>query len=104
MLLGGGEIGTCAHSRVVPDDVKPESVLGAMRGFFFFKRKTGYAMRIGVWSSDVCSSDLASATSSACSTNSTLSPEGRWARSSTPRELVPASRWLAAPITSGVER
>src|SRR3546814_2419676 len=27
--------------------------------FFFFKQKTAYEMRIGVWSSDVCSSDLA---------------------------------------------
>src|SRR3546814_4248380 len=25
---------------------------------FFFKQKTAYEMRIGVWSSDVCSSDL----------------------------------------------
>src|SRR3546814_11480088 len=28
--------------------------------FFFFKQKTAYEMRISVWSSDVCSSDLAS--------------------------------------------
>src|SRR3546814_10131059 len=28
--------------------------------FFFFKRKTAYEMRISDWSSDVCSSDLAS--------------------------------------------
>src|SRR3546814_7769579 len=27
--------------------------------FFFFKQKTAYDMRIGDWSSDVCSSDLA---------------------------------------------
>src|SRR3546814_7868884 len=27
--------------------------------FFFFKQKTAYEMRISVWSSDVCSSDLA---------------------------------------------
>src|SRR3546814_4022522 len=26
--------------------------------FFFFKQKTAYTMRISVWSSDVCSSDL----------------------------------------------
>src|SRR3546814_7620011 len=26
--------------------------------FFFFKQKTAYVMRIGYWSSDVCSSDL----------------------------------------------
>src|SRR3546814_3139619 len=29
--------------------------------FFFFKQKTAYEMRISDWSSDVCSSDLASA-------------------------------------------
>src|SRR3546814_3377618 len=28
--------------------------------FFFFKQKTAYEMRISDWSSDVCSSDLAS--------------------------------------------
>src|SRR3546814_6286732 len=27
-------------------------------GFFFFKQKTAYGMRISDWSSDVCSSDL----------------------------------------------
>src|SRR3546814_14742279 len=27
-------------------------------GFFFFKQKTAYELRISVWSSDVCSSDL----------------------------------------------
>src|SRR3546814_5599514 len=30
-------------------------------GFFFFKQKTAYEMRISDWSSDVCSSDLAAA-------------------------------------------
>src|SRR3546814_20829511 len=29
-----------------------------MFGFFFFKQKTAYEMRISDWSSDVCSSDL----------------------------------------------
>src|SRR3546814_21011705 len=29
--------------------------------FFFFKQKTAYELRISDWSSDVCSSDLASA-------------------------------------------
>src|SRR3546814_2648044 len=32
-----------------------------MFGFFFFKQKTAYEMRISDWSSDVCSSDLADA-------------------------------------------
>src|SRR3546814_20117412 len=31
-----------------------------MSVFFFFKQKTAYEMRISDWSSDVCSSDLAS--------------------------------------------
>src|SRR3546814_9458547 len=31
---------------------------------FFFKQKTAYDMRIGDWSSDVCSSDLADSTDS----------------------------------------
>src|SRR3546814_2626143 len=31
-----------------------------MRLIFFFKQKTAYEMRISDWSSDVCSSDLAS--------------------------------------------
>src|SRR3546814_4175725 len=30
----------------------------SMFGFFFFKQKTAYEMRISDWSSDVCSSDL----------------------------------------------
>src|SRR3546814_9163837 len=34
-------------------------------GFFFFKQKTAYEMRISDWSSDVCSSDL-SCTFSLC--------------------------------------
>src|SRR3546814_2881896 len=29
-----------------------------VHGFFFFKQKTAYEMRISDWSSDVCSSDL----------------------------------------------
>src|SRR3546814_5653684 len=35
-----------------------ESIRGRMRYVFFFKQKTAYEMRIGDWSSDVCSSDL----------------------------------------------
>src|SRR3546814_14191402 len=31
-----------------------------LSGFFFFKQKTAYEMRISDWSSDVCSSDLPS--------------------------------------------
>src|SRR3546814_6395979 len=35
--------------------------------FFFFKQKTAYEMRISDWSSDVCSSDLRTRTTSASS-------------------------------------
>src|SRR3546814_2521024 len=38
------------------------SLLCVLLIFFFFKQKTAYEMRISDWSSDVCSSDLASAT------------------------------------------
>src|SRR3546814_10851337 len=34
--------------------------LTCQSGFFFFKQKTAYEMRISDWSSDVCSSDLRS--------------------------------------------
>src|SRR3546814_15839933 len=33
-------------------------LLSVIFGFFFFKQKTAYEMRISDWSSDVCSSDL----------------------------------------------
>src|SRR3546814_10520273 len=39
--------------------------------FFFFKQKTAYEMRISDWSSDVCSSDLASERGSCNSAPST---------------------------------
>src|SRR3546814_13343177 len=42
--------------------------------FFFFKQKTAYEMRISDWSSDVCSSDLASNP-----TNDHLAPFALWA-------------------------
>src|SRR3546814_5393559 len=34
------------------------TALYCLCGFFFFKQKTAYDMRISDWSSDVCSSDL----------------------------------------------
>src|SRR3546814_1729337 len=34
------------------------SVCFSVCGFFFFKQKTAYEMRISDWSSDACSSDL----------------------------------------------
>src|SRR3546814_9747816 len=36
--------------------------LGVLCVFFFFKQKTAYEVRISDWSSDVCSSDLLTAT------------------------------------------
>src|SRR3546814_6130229 len=35
-----------------------EWICHCLYGFFFFKQKTAYEMRISDWSSDVCSSDL----------------------------------------------
>src|SRR3546814_5440211 len=43
-------------------------------GFFFFKQKTAYEMRISDWSSDVCSSDL-----SDCKSPSTDAPRAHCA-------------------------
>src|SRR3546814_3534713 len=40
--------------------------------FFFFKQKTAYEMRISDWSSDVCSSDLASISDLAAGFDMTL--------------------------------
>src|SRR3546814_2011571 len=37
-----------------------------MFGFFFFKQKTAYEMRISDWSSDVCSSDLCTTRTTSC--------------------------------------
>src|SRR3546814_3624248 len=41
-------------------------------GFFFFKQKTAYEMRISDWSSDVCSSDLLGANDGIVSTGSLI--------------------------------
>src|SRR3546814_2222302 len=45
--------------------------------FFFFKQKTAYEMRISDWSSDVCSSDLASPTRQATLSRECRSLSGR---------------------------
>src|SRR3546814_1163124 len=47
--------------------------------FFFFKQKTAYEMRISDWSSDVCSSDLASEHSKLCSGTRPNNPAARGA-------------------------
>src|SRR3546814_20875376 len=44
-------------------------------GFFFFKQKTAYEMRISDWSSDVCSSDLQDGRADAAAADQRL--EGR---------------------------
>src|SRR3546814_8316953 len=62
-------------------------------GFFFFKQKTAYEMRISDWSSDVCSSDLAF--------------RGGWVHDElyAVRDSRPAFRWglLAGTVYSGIE-
>src|SRR3546814_2551551 len=43
--------------------------------FFFFKQKTAYEMRISDWSSDVCSSDLMTASVEGPMTAATINPD-----------------------------
>src|SRR3546814_1542507 len=64
---------------------------------FFFKQKTAYEMRISDWSSDVCSSDLASA---ACQLRlrSWATPSALQARHSEPSAFVAADRWPSASL------
>src|SRR3546814_20802497 len=57
--------------------------------FFFFKQKTAYEMRISDWSSDVCSSDLTSA--SCCTITSRLIRSAKWAASAPRRGARPAT-------------
>src|SRR3546814_16808536 len=52
---------------------------------FFFKQKTAYEMRISDWSSDVCSSDLRTPSSSWAAACSSM-PATRW------RRTTPTSR------------
>src|SRR3546814_6017273 len=47
----------CASGGVI--GIVRRVILVSIYGFFFFKQKTAYEMRISDWSSDVCSSDLA---------------------------------------------
>src|SRR3546814_14479052 len=48
--------------------------------FFFFKQKTAYEMRISDWSSDVCSSDLASSSTGRWRTASSRQPNSTTCR------------------------
>src|SRR3546814_2097633 len=58
--------------------------------FFFFKQKTAYEMRIGDWSSDVCSSDLGERAAAGFALRS---PDGRHATSLPTGILASATRW-----------
>src|SRR3546814_7564990 len=58
--------------------------------FFFFKQKTAYEMRISDWSSDVCSSDLPSATKIGCDNSK---PAGELVR-----ELLKVTRVAGQPV------
>src|SRR3546814_8033325 len=75
-------------------------------GFFFFKQKTAYEMRISDWSSDVCSSDLAAistslATSSLKVQNRQRQIPTRLMVSSRLRESV--ARWRSEEHTSELQ-
>src|SRR3546814_453834 len=65
----------------------------AYKNVFFFKQKTAYEMRISDWSSDVCSSDLASRSSSSrsCVTKRSFPTCQPW-----------SSRWTATPGRRGI--
>src|SRR3546814_2057635 len=68
--------------------------------FFFFKQKTAYEMRISDWSSDVCSSDLASLLPS----SATHEPPASAARMWHGGRGVPEPRPHLSPICVGVGR
>src|SRR3546814_1939686 len=62
--------------------------------FFFFKQKTAYEMRMSDWSSDVCSSDLRSA--------SVVAPNGirdRTSRSTQGLAIMPNRKVNATSVT-----
>src|SRR3546814_7493035 len=67
--------------------------------FFFFKQKTAYEMRISDWSSDVCSSDLVSATEWMASASSDAAPVN-----TNPTSLAIAIAELAANAASTASR
>src|SRR3546814_13459966 len=67
------------------------SCLGKLFGFFFFKQKTAYEMRISDWSSDVCSSDLLVAERCGCAPQKSQSPR-----------IVSAANRSAAGISSSI--
>src|SRR3546814_20067646 len=72
--------------------------------FFFFKQKTAYEMRISDWSSDVCSSDLATdqvrhrrsvAVSSGWTTVCQSAGMSGSAAASTAWRAMPSNSWMA---------
>src|SRR3546814_3713563 len=70
-------------------------------GFFFFKQKTAYEMRISDWSSDVCSSDLARMKSST-QTAKILSPNSQ-GQPNQPASPGTASTRLSAMMSPSVQ-
>src|SRR3546814_5814646 len=77
-------------------------------GFFFFKQKTAYEMRISDWSSDVCSSDLLIVVlTSIKQEGEKLTLVGRSqskARVSTYMRNLEGSGWMTTPELSIIER
>src|SRR3546814_4893260 len=65
--------------------------------FFFFKQKTAYEMRISDWSSDVCSSDLA--TNAAADEAERHSTGRRSRREGTAETIVDAASLIAVAAT-----
>src|SRR3546814_8488574 len=64
--------------------------------FFVFKKKTAYEMRISDWSSDVCSSDLVSATARSTATRVRKTTAARIAQS------TPAGAAASTPVLGGM--
>src|SRR3546814_124110 len=61
--------------------------------FCFFKQKTAYEMRISDWSSDVCSSDLATTASSAASSSPNTNTASATSPAATTVSCTSCARW-----------
>src|SRR3546814_8578310 len=69
-------------------------------GFFFFKQKTAYELRISDWSSDVCSSDLRDALLAARDAGCVVSfhvPDEAIQNSRAARELITTALTSSTP-------
>src|SRR3546814_3133372 len=73
-------------------------IVGIILLFFFFKQKTAYEMRISDWSSDVCSSDLASSAAAMLATSSAETGAGGWVDI----DVVPARKIDLLSLTNGM--